>query len=63
MKFIVHADGASDPKKRWLCIAESNSDGVFSALRSEPVGDPTILIRRLCFLFGVVLRTQQFSFW
>jgi hypothetical protein len=47
LNLIVHADWGSDPKKRWMCVAESESDGVFTALVPEPVGDPTTLIRRL----------------
>jgi hypothetical protein len=46
-KIIAHADWGSVPKKRWMCVAQCDGNGKFTALTPEPVGDPATLLRRL----------------
>jgi len=46
-KILAHADWGSEPKKRWMCVAEGTDHGKFTALAPEPVGDPTTLLGRL----------------
>jgi hypothetical protein len=47
MKIVVHADWGSEPKKRWMCVADSGGDQKFATLAPELVGDPATLLRRL----------------
>ena len=36
---VVHADWGSEPRKRWMCLARSGSEGRFRVEVPEPVGE------------------------
>ncbi len=44
---VVHADWGSNPKKRWVCVAEPQGDGSYHVSAPEPVGEATTLLHRL----------------
>lgn len=46
-RLVAHADWGSDPKKRWLCVAELEDGGAYRIRSPEPVGDAQTLLRRL----------------
>ncbi|MEX2374146.1 MAG: hypothetical protein WD942_00990, partial [Dehalococcoidia bacterium] len=45
-ELVVHADWGSNPRKRWMCVAERTEDG-YRVSAPEQVGDPEVLLARL----------------
>jgi hypothetical protein len=46
-RIVAHADWGSNPKKRWMCVADLSDQGVYQVSDPELVGEPGTLIARL----------------